>query len=98
MATTYNPEISNIVKREGGSVIYSSGNILVVSEVSQELYIELLKNPHIDSLEVLPLKKYSVNQTTIKPTAEIDNHIVAFDDIESDDSGDDSGNVPGGGR
>ena len=96
MATTFNPEISNLIKNEGGAVVFSSGNIIVASEISEELYIELLKSPYVDSLEVLPLKRYSNTQTSDIPTVSIENTTVAFEDL-SNETPDDDENVPGGG-
>lgn len=95
MATTFNPEISNLIKNEGGTVVYSAGNIIVASEISEELYRELLKSPYIDTLEVLPLKRYNEKQTTDIPTVTVDSKTVAFEDISVDDDDDDDENVPG---
>lgn len=96
MATTFNPEISNLIRNEGGAVVYQSGNIIVASEISEELYRELLKSPYIDSLEVLPLKRYSNRQTSDIPTVSVQNTSVAFDDLSNENTNDDE-NVPGGG-
>jgi hypothetical protein len=93
MATTFNPEISNLVTNEGGTVIYSSGNIIIASEVSEELYRELLKSPYIDSLEVLPLKRYNKTQKIDVPTVTVGNTTVAFDDLETETQ--DTENIPG---
>lgn len=96
MATTFNPEISNLINNEGGTVIYSSGNIIVASEISDELYRELLKSPYIETLEVLPLKRYSVTQKTDIPTITVNNQSVAFEDI-STTTEDNTENQSGGG-
>ena len=96
MASTFNPEISNLIKNEGGSVVYQSGNIIVASEVSQELFRELLKSPYIESLEALPLKRYSNRETTDIPTVTLQNTSIAFQDL-SNESTDNSENVPGAG-
>ena len=91
MATTFNPEISKLINNEGGTVIYSSGNILIASEISEELYRELLKSPYIESVKDLPLKRYSTTQKIDIPTVTIQNQSVAFDDLtnvseENDDN------------
>jgi len=96
MATTFNPEISNLIKNEGGAVVYSTGNIIVASEISEELYQELLKSSYIESLEVLPLKRYSNTQTSDIPTVSMQNTTVAFDDL-SNETGDDENEQGGGG-
>jgi len=96
IASTFNPEISNLIKNEGGSVVYQSGNIIVASEISEELYRELLKSPYIEALEVLPLKRYSNNQTSDIPTVTVQNTTIAFQNL-SNESTDDSENVPGAG-
>lgn len=96
MATTFNPEISNLIKNEGGAVVYQSGNIIVASEISEELYRELLKSPYIESLEVLPLKRYSNTQTSDIPTVTVQNTTVAFDDL-SNETTEDNENVSGAG-
>lgn len=93
---TFNPEISNLITIEGGSVVYQSGNIIVASEISEELYRELLKNPYIESLEVLPLKRYDNIQTSDLPTVTIQNTTVAFDDLSNENSDGDE-DVPGSG-
>jgi len=54
----YNSEIENIIKIHGGTVVYSYNNIIMASEISEELYGELKKNPNIGYLESLPLKKF----------------------------------------
>jgi len=93
---TFNPEISNLITSEGGSVVYQTGNIIVASEISEELYRELLKSPYIESLEVLPLKRYGNIQTSDIPTVTIQDTTVAFDDL-SNENPSDGENVPGAG-
>ena len=97
MATTFNPEISNLINNEGGTVIYSSGNILIASEISEELYRELLKSPYIITLEVLPLKRYSMTQKTDIPTITVKNQTKPFNDIPVSDENTDNENESGGG-
>lgn len=54
----YNSSIEYDINKNGGTVIYSYNNIIIASEISEELYNELQKNPYIDYIESLPLKKY----------------------------------------
>lgn len=93
---TFNPEISKLITIEGGSVVYQAGNIIVASEISEELYRELLKSPYIERLEVLPLKRYGNIQTSDLPTVTIQDTTVAFDDLSNENSNNDE-NVPGAG-
>lgn len=57
----YNTSIENEIKNYGGSVLYKFNNIIIASEISETVYKELLKNPDIDYIESLPLKKYIGN-------------------------------------
>lgn len=82
MASTFNPEISNQIKEDGGTIIYSSGNIIIASEISVELYRELIKSPYIESMESLPLKRYNITQKTDVATIAVDDTIKAFDDLD----------------
>lgn len=96
MATTFNPEISELINNEGGTVVYTSGNIIVASEISEELYRELVKSPYIETLEVLPLKRYNINQITDIPTVTYQNKSVAFDDLTNiieDDENEEGGST-----
>jgi hypothetical protein len=54
----YNSEVETSVKQNGGTVLYSYNNIIIASEISESFYNELQKNPYIDYIESLPLKKY----------------------------------------
>jgi hypothetical protein len=54
----YNSEIKNDIVSNGGSVIYSYNNIILATEISDELYAELKKSSYIDYIEEVPLKKY----------------------------------------
>ena len=55
---TYVDEIKKQIVLSGGTVIHIKNNIIVASEISEAEYRELLKNPYIDKLDVLPLKRY----------------------------------------
>jgi hypothetical protein len=54
----FNAAIEKEVKQHGGSVLYSYNNIIIASEISDALYVELNKNPFIEYIEEIPLKKY----------------------------------------
>jgi hypothetical protein len=106
MAYTFNPEISEIITSEGAKVIYSAGNIIIASEVSEELIIELFQNPKIEDIEMLPLKEYSTTQP-VNPntyTSEVVETSESTDPLDVDDPVDplnpieptDTGNVSGG--
>jgi len=60
---TYNQEIERDIKMAGGTVLYSNNNIIIGSEISEEVYRNLLKNPYVDSMYILPLKKYTGQNT-----------------------------------
>ena len=55
---SYNNEIVEIVSTSGGTIILNRDNVIVASEVSEILYRELLENPNIYKIDVLPLKRY----------------------------------------
>jgi len=54
----YNSDIRNEINQNGGTVLYSYNNIIIASEISEELYNQLQISPNIDYIEDLPLKKY----------------------------------------
>lgn len=54
----YNSEIETSINQNGGTVLYSYNNIIIASEISDTFYNELQKNPYIDYIDSLPLKKY----------------------------------------
>jgi hypothetical protein len=67
---TYVDDIKDLIVSSGGTIIFIKDNIIVASELSEAQYRELLDNPYIDKLDVLPLKrygnegiKYTVNDT-----------------------------------
>jgi len=55
---TYNNEIKEQILTSGGTIVFMRDNIIVASEISESQYRELLNDPHINKLEVLPLKRY----------------------------------------
>lgn len=54
----YNSLIETDINQHGGTVVYSYNNIIMASDISEELYNELQKNPYIDYIQDLPLKKF----------------------------------------
>lgn len=68
--STYVDDIKELIISSGGTIIFIKDNVIVASELSEAQYRELLDNPYIDKLDVLPLKrygnegiKYTVNDT-----------------------------------
>lgn len=55
---TYVDSIKEQITNSGGTIIYIKDNIIMASEISEAQYRELLKNPYIDKMDVLPLKRY----------------------------------------
>lgn len=64
--TTYTNEIKEEIVLSGGTIIFIKDNVIVASEVSEAEYRELLNNPNIDKLDVLPLKRYGYDSTTYR--------------------------------
>jgi hypothetical protein len=60
---TYNKEVEHTITQNGGTIVYSKDNIVIGSEISEELYRELLKNTYIESVFILPLKRYTSQDT-----------------------------------
>lgn len=68
--STYVNDIKELIILSGGTIVFVKDNIIVASEISEAQYRELLDNPYVDKLDVLPLKrygnegiKYTVNDT-----------------------------------
>lgn len=55
---TYNDEIKNLIVTSGGTIVFMKDNIIVASEISEAQYRDLLNNPYISKLDILPLKRY----------------------------------------
>lgn len=55
---SYVNEIKEQITLSGGTIIFTKDNLIIASEVSEDEYRELLKNPYIDKLDVLPAKRY----------------------------------------
>jgi len=72
---SYSNEIKNEIISSGGTIVFMRDNIIMASEVSEAEYRQLLNNPYISKIDVLPLKRYgnqgiqytiSTETTTIK--------------------------------
>ena len=55
---SYNSVIENIINTQGGTILYSYDNMIIASEITDTLYNSLVKNPNIEYIDSLPLKKY----------------------------------------
>jgi hypothetical protein len=54
----FNSAIENDITLNNGKIVYSFNNMIIASEISDEYYTELAKNPLIESIYVVPLKRY----------------------------------------
>ena len=54
----YNSIIEDDITNNGGTVLYSYNNIIIASEISDEIYTKLQNDNHIEYIQDLPLKKY----------------------------------------
>jgi membrane-anchored glycerophosphoryl diester phosphodiesterase (GDPDase) len=61
---TYTNEIKEQIVLSGGTIIFIKDNVIMASEISEAEYRELLNNPYIDKLDVLPLKRYGYDSIT----------------------------------
>lgn len=55
---TYNNEIKDYIIASGGTVVFQRDNVIMATEVSEAQYRELLNNPYIAKIDILPLKRY----------------------------------------
>lgn len=62
---SYSEEIKKEILINGGTIVHMRDNIIIATEVSEAEYRELLNNPHIYKLDVLPAKRYGYNDKTI---------------------------------
>lgn len=62
---SYSEEIKKEILLSGGTIVYMRDNMIIASEVSEAEYRELLNNPYIYKLDVLPAKRYGYNDKTI---------------------------------
>lgn len=67
----FNTAVENDITKNGGKIVYSYNNIIMASEISDEYYNELSKNPLIESIYVVPLKRYG----------DIDNKLIGQIDL-----------------
>lgn len=62
---SYIPEIKEQILLSGGTIVYTKDNIIIATEISEAEYVELLKNPNIYKMDVLPAKRYGYDSNTI---------------------------------
>lgn len=62
---TYNKEVISNITSSGGTIVFTKDNVIIASEISEAQYIELLKNPYISKIDILPLKRYGYDFNTI---------------------------------
>lgn len=55
---TYNDEIIDYISTSGGTVVFQRDNVVMASEISEAQYRELLNNPYVTKIDILPLKRY----------------------------------------
>jgi hypothetical protein len=82
---TYVDSLKQQITNSGGTIVFMKDNIIVASEISEAQYRQLLNNPYIEKLDVLPLKRYAndgvkfekneIDINTIDFVAKIDNTI-----------------------
>lgn len=53
-----NNEVEDNIIKNGGKVLYSYNNMIIASEISDTYYTELAKNPNVENLYTVPLKRY----------------------------------------
>jgi len=56
--TTYSNEIKDQITTSGATIVFIKDNVILASEISEAQYRELLTNPYVDKIDVLPLKRY----------------------------------------
>lgn len=94
---TYNDTIKENIVASGGTIVFIKDNIIVASEISEKQFRELLDNPYIEKIDVLPLKRYKNEGITYTPT-EVVTDIIDIEDIDSENSSLSNLNEGSGGR
>jgi len=56
---TYSNEIKDQITISGATIVFMKDNVILASEISEAQYRELLTNPYVDKMDVLPLKRYA---------------------------------------
>lgn len=69
---TYSSDIKSTILKSGGTIVFMKDNIIVASEISEAQYRELLKNPNIEKMDILPLKRYQNELTPYKDNSKTD--------------------------
>jgi len=68
----YSNEIKDLIIQSGGTIVFMKDNLIIASEISEDQYRELLKNPYINKVDVLPLKRFK-NEGIIYNESSIEN-------------------------
>lgn len=55
---TYSDDIKDQIITSGGTIVFMRDNVIMATEISEAQYREFLNSPHIEKLDVLPLKRY----------------------------------------
>jgi len=61
----FNSSVKSEIINSGGTVIFTKDNMIIASEVSEALYREMLKNPYIEKVDVISLKRYESNYVIV---------------------------------
>lgn len=81
----FNSEVEYNIRQHNGTIVYSFNNIIIASEISDTLYSELLKDPYIEYIQDLPLKKYG--EIDMSLIAQLDPSKTYLTDISDSISG-----------
>lgn len=65
LSETYNDIIIEEISRSGGTIIFVKENVIIASNISESEYRSLLNSSYINKIDILPLKDYSVIETTV---------------------------------
>jgi hypothetical protein len=65
---TYVTPLKESILKSGGTVVFVRDNLILATEISEEQYRDLLNNPYVDKIDVLPIKRYGDN---ISPYQEV---------------------------
>ena len=58
---TYVSTLKDSIIKSGGTVVFIRDNVMLATEISEAQYRDLLNNPYVDKIDVLPIKRYGTN-------------------------------------
>lgn len=61
----FNSLIEKDIKQHGGTIVYSYNNIIIATEIDDNLFAELKKNPFIEYIDDIPMKRYGEIDKTL---------------------------------